>query len=453
MPSDTLRGRDLVQQVFGGAFYQQGRGFYSALELFAILRGELLVENIVGIEADFVLPDEGKATYLRPSHDYARRLLVSEDVVGDRVFGTAATAAAVKGLLRGLEAPVPGRLRPPDKWQLRHLFPYPPEAIHYDAVERRGKVSVERYQFRGAGGFAHKVLRCDGNKARLATTRAGLRNLLCDGHSAVGQLLKALAAHDEAKIASSAAELEIEETSAFTDDVEFRSLAPPDNEGLDGETRWTELLREGANRIIVRTGLTDFDRVESLLHWIPFCIAMHQLTMARRVLRVDESAPLVFDAGYRRGAVRTAARTHFAQATNAVRESLLLAAKARAPEILSGGAAWWKGPRSFFTTTLFAVGAANANAGQRHFELRPQLVQAVIRALVDVPISHDVFFRDVLAGGLRIVCDTTGAEMLSSVVLDRRDLKSNGDALVARIDEVGMLRALSDATLMVGVYE
>jgi hypothetical protein len=102
---------------------------------------------------------------------------------------------------------------------------------------------------------------------------------------------------------------------------------------------------------------------------------------------------------------------------------------------------------------LFAVGAANANAGQRHFELRPQLVQTIIRALVNVPVAHEVFTREVLGERLGIVCDTGGADMLSDVVLDRRDLKSNGQALVSRIDEVGMLRALSDATLMVGVHE
>ena len=452
MVSKGRRGADLVQEVFGGAFYQQGRGFYSALELFAIIRGEVLLEGIRGREPAIVLPEQGAAYYLRPSHDHARRLLVAEAEVVPRVFGTVATSNAVKSLLRGLEAPVPGRLRAPDKWQLRHLFPYPPEAIHYDAVERRGKVSVERYQFRGAGGFAHKVFRCDENLVRLAATRDGFRRLLRDGDSAVGQLLKALAAHDSVRPPLSAVDLE--KSPAFKDDVELRSF-PPADDGKQSpyETRWTELMREGAHRLLTRDRLTDFDRVESLMHWIPFCAAMHQLTMARRVLRQDEDAAMVFDAGYRRGAVRKAARSNFGEATSAVRASLLEAAQINPPEALGAGTAWWKGPRSFFTTTLFAVGAANANSGQRHFELRPQLVQAVIRALVDVPVSHEVFTRDVLGGRLRIVCDEAGADMLSNETLDRRDLKSNGQALIARIDEVGMLRALSDATRMVGVHE
>ena len=453
MVSKAERGRDIVQQVFGGALYQQGRGFYSSLELFAILRGEVLLSELLGAarSSECVLPPEGPARYLRPSHDHARRLLVADGEVVPGVFGTPETRDAVKGLLRGLEAPVPGRRRAPDKWQYRHLFPYPAEAIHYDAVERRGKVLVERYAFRGAGGFAHTVLRCDRNTPRLAETRAELCRLLSDSGSAVGQLLHALSAHDEQRPASNIQELEA--SPAFEDAVELKSFTAETSDPEAFETRWSELLREGTHRLLTREHLTDFDRIESLLHWVPFCIAMHQLEMARRVLDRSEHSALVFDAGYRRSPIRSAARSHFGQAMNAIRESLLATARNHAPEVLSGGAAWWKGPRSFFATTLFAVGASNANTGQRHFELRPQLIQTVIRALVDVPLPHDVFAREVLGERLGIVCDTAGADMLSDVVLDRRDLKTNGQSLVSRIDEVGMLRALSDATLMVGLHE
>jgi len=453
MVTKAERGRDVVQKVFGGALYQQGRGFYSGLELFAILRGEVMLEKVRGAtgEVDFVLPSEGPARYLRPSHDHARRLLVSDGNVVPGVFGTDDTRNAVKGLLRGLEVPVPGRRRAPDKWQLRHFFPYPAEAIHYDAVERRGRVNVERYQFRGAGGFAHKVLRTDADDQRLDETRAALRTLLSDRGSAVGQLLHALAVRDERPAPSK--EEELGKSPPFVDDVELKSLGADAAASKAFETRWTELLREGAHRLLTRNGLTDFDRIESILHWVPFCVAMHQLQMSRRELGRNEHAAIVFDADHRRTRLRTAARSHFGQATNAIRESLLQRARIMAPEILSAGPAWWKGPRSFFTTTLYAVGASNANSGQRHFELRPQLIQTVVRALVVVPLPHDVFARKVLGERLGMVCDTAGADMLPEGLLDRRDLKSNGQALVNRIDEVGMLRALSDATLMVGLHE
>jgi len=458
MPPGADRGSEIVQQVFGGALYQQGRGFYSGLELFAILRGEVLLASLEGSgtsAVERVLPLEGPARYLRPSHDHARRLLVSDEDVISGVFGTKETRDAVRGLLRGLEAPVPGRRRSPDKWQLRHLFPYPAEAIHYDAVDRRKKVSVERYQFRGAGGFAHRVLRTDRDLTRLADTRARFRVLLKDSGSSVGQLLHALARHDEVKPPTTIGALSTH--SPFEDEVESKSLGGVDDEGSRNrerfETRWTELLREGVHRILMRDELTDFDRVESLLHWVPFCIAMHQLAMARRTLGTPEDGTCVFDAGHRRGPIRSTARSHFGQATMGIKNSLLFTAKSIDPNLRPSGTAWWKGPRTFFTTTLFAVGASNANVGMRHFELRPQLIQTIVRALVDVPISHDVFARQILGEKLRIVCDTAGAEVLKDAKIDRRDLKSNGQALVARIDEVGMLRALSDATLMVGIHE
>ena len=451
MPTKAEKGRDLVQRVFGGAFYQQGRGFYSGLELFAILRGELLLEKLLGEGTELVLPRDGVARYLRPTHDHARRLLVSDSEVVPGVFNTPETREAVQSLLRGLEAPVPGRRRAPDKWQLRHLYPYPAEAIHYDAVERRGKVSVERYQFRGAGGFAHKVLRSDDDLARLSETRAAFRGLLEDSESAVGQLLNAISVHDDQRPAARLEDLV--SSPAFEDEVERRSFSPLGAElATLPDSRWTVLLREGTHRLLTRDELTGFDRIESLLHWVPFCIAMHQLAMALRLLGKDENRPIVFDAGFKSGPVRAAARSHFGQATSTIRESLQHEARHTAPEVLSSGAAWWKGPRSFFTTTLFAVGASNANTGQRHFELRPQLIQTIVRALVDVPVPHEVFTRELLGERLSVVCDPSGADMISDVVLDRRDLKSNGQALVARIDEIGMLRALSDATRMVGIH-
>lgn len=126
MTSLAARGRDLVQATFGGALYQQGRGFYSALELLAILRGEVLLEKLeedLGPSEERLLPASGSASYLRPGHDHARRLLVADDDVVEGVFANSDTRGAVSALLRGIEAPVPGRRQTPDKWQLRHFYP------------------------------------------------------------------------------------------------------------------------------------------------------------------------------------------------------------------------------------------------------------------------------------------------------------------------------------------
>jgi hypothetical protein len=459
MVSNAQRGRDLVRATFGGALYQQGRGFYSALELFAILRGSVLLEEqeaALGGSAVRVLPMEGDVRYLRPSHDHARRVLVTGDEIVGNVFDSEAARSAVRALLRGVEAPVPGRRREAEKMQLRHFYPYPAEAIHYDAVERRGRVNVERYQFRGAGGLAHKALRTDPDQCRLDETRARVRELFSNSGSAIGRLLAALAEHDEVPAVGEPHPVSVDELSAraFVDDVEAKSLEPV-NDGVSPDaTDWLHLLREGVHSLLTRNNLSDFDRIDGLMHWTPWCVAMHQLAMARRTLGTDERAPIVIDAGRRASQVRALARSHLGDATACIKDSLHAAARAAdLPELLRGSSSWWSGSRSFFTTTLFAVGALNANTGKRHFVLRPQLLQTIVHALVREPISIDQFAVEILSERLRIVCDRYGAARLGVDELSGRDLQTNSEHLIGRLDEVGLLRSYSDSTLMVGVHE
>lgn len=450
--SRAEQGRDVVQRTFGGALYQQGRGFYSALELLAILRGELLLEAEEK-SSNRLLPQAGAAQYLRPGHDHARRLLVADSDVVPGVFAGTETREAVRALLRGLEAPVPGRQRLPDKWQLRHFYPYPAEAIHYDAVERGKKVSVERYLFRGAGGLAHKILRKDPNEKRLEETRSEFRRLLADSGSAVGQLLKALAKHDQVPVKDDEGH-----ALAFEDKVEEKSVSalqqPPNPPEYAHATPWMELLREGVHRLLVRPGISDFDRIEGVMHWVPWTVAMHQLTMARRMIGTDELAPIVFDVGYASSPVRSLARKHLGDATAAIKQSLHKGALAAGlPELLRGSASWWTGPRSFFSTTMYAVGALNSNAGKRHFELRPQLLQTIVHALVDEPVSLARFTGEILGQRLRVICDRESADQFEFSEVEGRHLQTNGSHLAGRLDEVGMVRAFSDSTRMVGVHE
>lgn len=463
MTNRAERGRDLVQKTFGGALYQQGRGFYPALEFLAIVRGELLLERAehrLGLSTIRVLPQIEPAVYLRPSHDYARRLLATEGDSHPSVFAGPATREAIKSLLRGMEASVPGRRRTPDKWQLRHFFPYPPEAIHYDAVERRKTVSVERYQFRGAGGLAHKILRTDPDAKRLAEIRASFRKLVGDSGTAVGKLLNVLAKNDAAPcVAASdyASQDELGEA-VFRDDVEEKSLQTFQKSASDSEhddpTRWMHLLRSGVHRILIRPSLSDFERIDGLMHWIPWCIAQHQLAMARRRVGIDESAPIVFDAGRSTSPVRAVARKHLGEATATIKESLLSAAsKMELQDLCKGNPSWWSGPRTFYTTTLYAVGAMNAHTGHRHYELRPQFLQATVHALVDEPLPLEQFTGEILGEQLRIVCDRESASRVAFSEIDGRHLHTNGEDLASRLDEVGLLRAFSDSTRMVGVQE
>jgi hypothetical protein len=463
MSSRTERGRDVVQRTFGGALYQQGRGFYSALEFLAIVRGEVLLEQVekdLGEQAVRVLPGCEPVIYLRSGHDHARRLLVADSEVVPGVFAGIETREAVKALLRGIEAQVPGRRRTPDKWQLRHFYPYPAEAIHYDAVERGKKISVERYQFRGAGGLAHKILRTDPDSNRLKEVRSRFRQLLGDSGTAVGRLLTVLSKYDKAPVLSpsESRSLTAVRGSAFEDEVEEKSLCAWD-EGCTGATqekptRWMDMLRSGVHTILHRKELSDFERIDDLMHWIPWCVAQHQLAMARRRLGLDEDAPIVFDAGHKASPVRAIARKHLGEATAVIKESLLRGAEELGlPELCRGNSSWWTGPRTFYTTTLYAVGAMNAHTGQRHFELRPQFLQAAIHALVDHPLPLEQFTGEVMGERLRIICDRESASRVAPVDLDRRQLQTNGEYLVGRLDELGLLKAFSDSTRIVGIQE
>lgn len=448
MTSRKEQGAATVQRVFGGALYQQGRGYYSALELFAILRGSVLLEHAQAEGGPVrVLPTPPQATqFLRPSHDFARRLLVGDlGHEGHPKLRGEATEATLRALLRGLECPVPGTRKPASSWKSRHFFPFPAEMAHYDAVMRGKGVSVERYIFRGGGGLAHKILRTDPVPERLARTRTALRGLMADSKSAVGRIGAALRRLDGVPAIPPEG---VEPAShAFTDNVEGRSWSSG-----TAETRWFESLRAGFDRVLQRQGLTEFQRVEVLMHLVPFCLAMHQLAMARRRLELDEDGPLVLDAGDGPGPVRELARQHFSRASTQITDALLTEAEELGyADLLSGSANWRKGPRSFFATTLFAVGALNAHTGRRFLAVRPALLECLVAAFIDGQVPFAEFTRDVLQGRLGLVTDHGASQAAGDIDLDRADLDQNGEHLARRLRSLGLLIEYSDATRMVGL--
>jgi hypothetical protein len=446
-------GKEAVQHAFGGALYQQGRGYYTALELFAIVRGSVLLEQKareLGGSTTFVLPPETQKTvFLRPSHDFARRLMAGDTAVSSnlKVKGEA-TERTLRALLRGLENPIPGARKPPSNWGSRHFFPFPAELAHYDAVYRRGKVSTETYIFRGGGGLAHKILRTDPDPSRLERTRAALRELMSDTHSAVGRIAAALQALDEVPyLKEQPTDLTHLERLAFPDNIEWASWT-----ATREPTRWFELLREGVDRVLTREDLTDFHRVEVLMHLVPFCLCMHQLAMSRRALERDENRHLVLDAGHGAGAVRELARHHFNQSTSAISAALEKTARDLGhSELLAGSTTWRTGPRSFFTTTCYAVGIANASSGRRFFAVRPAFLKMVTAAFVDGQVPLQTFTRDVLYRKFGLMTDHAAAVAGDDYHLDRADLDANREALAKRLAGLGLLQEYSDATQMVGL--
>ncbi len=445
-------GKQTVRRAFGGALYQQGRGYYTALELFAILRGSVLLERAEsqkgGSRVRVLPPPTEKTLFLRPSHDFARRLMAGDKAVTDnpKVKGET-TERTLRALIRGLENPIPGARKPPGNWGSRHLFPFPAQLVHYDAVSRKKRVSTETYIFRGGGGLAHKILRTDPDSARLDRTRTALRRLMSDTDSAVGKIGAALQALDEVPyLKGEPSDLGDIERQAFLDAIEWESWRTS-----DAETRWFELLREGVDRVLSRNELTDFHRVEVLMHLVPFCLCMHQLAMSRRALGKDEAQPLVLDAGHGPGAVRERARQHFNQCTGAISAALeKIAGDLGHTELLSGSPTWRTGPRSFFTTTCYAVGISNASTGRRFFAIRPAFLEMVTAGFVDGHVPLQTFTRDILFRKLGLMTDNAAATAGDDHHLDHSDLDANRDALAARLAGLGLLQEYSDATKMVG---
>jgi len=438
-------GEKAVKDIFGGALYQQGRGFYVALELFAITRG---LEEA----GEPLLPDWGYGSggggvtlrYRRRSHDFARRLLADPAELSPEQRGRLAPGAesTLRALLAGLTVPIPGMKAEPAWWN-RHFLPYVGELVHYDAVMRkRGarSVSIERYTYRGGGSLAYLLLAADPDAGRVRTVREGLRSLVASSDSQLARL-----ARDFAR---------------FDSEPQDKATPPPFEDEVAQqtrviETRWAEMLRAGVEAIVSRAGVVSSRRVDALMHFVPLCIAMHELECADRELGHEARRMLVFDTGVGTSAVRRLAREDLAAAVGAIYEALgSVARRSGSEELLRDSQSWRDGPRSFFTTTLGTVGALNALVGQRHFKLSPPLVEALVLALVRDEVTFDRFLEEELFGRLGFVVDGRSADRAGRAGdLDRAVFDRNADGLESTLQDLGLLRKYSDATRMVSTRE
>lgn len=436
------RGADVVHELFGANFQEQGRGFYVALELLAIIRGasELALEDVLS-------PDVEVVRYWRSSHDLARRIATSTTVpdaeLSPAVQGTT-TLETLHALLSSLVVDVPGRRRSP-KWFAAHLYPFVGELVHYDAVERNRRPSIERYVFRDAGGFAHHVLRTDPDHVRRARVRDGLLLLVHDSGTALGRVASALKSHDSAD----------RPPEPFTDTSEAAT------EPRDEASPWPATLRAGVDRIVRRTQTPRAKRVEQLLHWVPYCVARHQLHLARRQLGLE---PGVFplDATAEANPLRTRSqlaldefRWNIVAALTSVAQSHQNAAdedeRSLWDRYTQGNAPFTNSPRAFFTETLAAVGALNATGGRRHFTFKVPMLEALVAALIEP--SNEVEFDDfcsLLADDLQLIVDQRAARAIGLTVdIDEGVFRTNALAFRQRLAAAGLLTHYSDATSLV----
>lgn len=436
-----VRGERVVKAVFGGSLYQQGRGFYVPLELLAILRGSWLLEQQSADAVIRVLPPvTQRATFLRPTHDFARRLMSGwfdrESKTSSERHLQKDAAETLRALLIGLHAPVPGRRSEPADWRKWHLYPYPPDFIHYDALRRGSRISIERDSYRGGGGLAHRILREDRDDSRLAETREAFRQLLTDSKSPLAALARALHEKDNARG---------DALRAWEDTVEWESVVL--------YSPWVEQLREGVHRIVTRPKIPDFKRIEALMYWVPYCLVRHQQSLAYNRLTGNSGMRMtVFDCQSENNPIRERARRDFIESSQAVPEALKLEAEDQGRyELLEGGQGWLTSPRTFFTTTAFAVGAANAPSGIRWFTLKPELAEAIVLAKVETPVPFEKFCTTVLFDALGMVVDRQSAQRSGIFYIDQSTFERNSEALAETLHDMGLLERYSDMTRMVGV--
>lgn len=431
--SAKYKGAQTVREVFGGLLAQQGRGFYVALELLAIIWGmERARQRPLDEHGD------GKIRYVRRTHDYARRVLSEAERLTDqeREWLGPGAEPVLRALLQGLLVPIPGQ-RATIKLPTCHFFPYVGELVHYDAVWRRDKVSLERNSYRGAGALAYRLLYDDPDLSRLATVRSGLLKLVSEDGGPLGTLAYELSQHDAAPGTAKDAELVFDDEDAG----ETRTLESP----------WVDVFRQGVANIVSRDDIARARRVDALVHWVPFCIAMHALARARISLGEDPAAPLVFECGVRRSPLKALAREHASKATATISRALERAAQESGDEQLTKESHGWRdAPKTFFTTTLGVVGALNAMTGSRHFCLSAQLLEAIVLATVPEDVDLDQFVSDVLHRRLHMVIDgDAAAESGLLARVDREEFKANRNALGATLRDLGLLREFSDMTKLV----
>ncbi|GAA5056984.1 hypothetical protein [Streptomyces similanensis] len=467
---------EVVLRLFGVNLEQQGRGFYVPLEMLAIARGVYLAHQEDPEKFAGLLDNGAGTAYKRTSHDLARRIATKTRIVeGDEELGKAVeldspeTMETLHALFSSLLVEIPGR-RSQTSWFGAHIYPFVGELIHYDAVERRVKQidakksakkrkqatkvavginapSIERYLFRDGGSWAYKVLRADPDPDRKEATRQGLCDLVQDSGTPLGNLAKALSAHDfdydEAPVEGSDTGIEL-----------YEDRSP-----------WPDLLREGTCNIVTRIATVPrAKRTESLMHWVPYCLARHQLHLARTKLGATNRESILLDFGNEATPLRRESQKNLAGFRNDIVNAINVQArvmigeseddedkKRRYGRFTKEGGTAVASPRAFFSETLAAVGALNATAGRRHFTMKPPMLEALVSATVaqDAEMEFDKFCTLLYEKYGLVMEDKVAAASPLAYEVDPSVLDHNGKAFREKLAAIGLLTQYSDATSMV----
>lgn len=469
---------EVVLRLFGVNLEEQGRGFYVPLEMLAIARGVYLANNEDSEQFPGLLDDTtATVTYRRTTHDLARRIATGTAIVeGNEELGKAVeleapeTIETLRALFSSLLVQVPGRRTQPS-WFGVHIYPFVGELVHYDAADRRinksdkssrsaktraqaelvaagvNAPSIERYRFRDGGTWAYKVLRSDPDLARKDATRRGLAELVRDSGTPLGSLAKALSAHD----------FDYDEAPYVDDSIKGIELH-------ETFSPWPRFLREGVRNIVCRDNVPRAKRTESLMHWVPYCLARHQLHLARRKVEGAGPESIFLDFGSEATPLRRQSqkdlldfRNDIVNAINAQAQEMIAESgedeetKRRYERFTRENGVAVTSPRGFFTETLAAVGALNATGGRRHFTMKPPMLEALASAAIPQGVEMEFGkFCALLYEKYRLVVeDKVAAGDPVAYDVDPSVLKHNGKSFRDRLTAIGLLTQYSDATSMV----
>jgi hypothetical protein len=436
---------EVVWAAYGVPISPQGQGFHPALELLALAAGVIAVDQSKG---PLPKPDGGPIRILRPALALARILASSSDDPLLQNFRTRLIGETCEetlhAILKGLLVPMPNRRKVP-LWWSSHFYPYAGELVHYDVAVRRGKLNSERVYYRGTGGLAFRLLRSDPEPGRHAAVSAAIADLVRPGGAgALGSVISALSKMDDLLPWTDSGRPD----QPFSEQTEMR-IGEPDNIESYECLNWTRHLRDGVHKIGTRK-LTRSRRMDALIRWVPFCIAMMLLERCDKQNGGNGTSILPIDLLDRPTSLRQASHKCLQTAIATIRSS---ADRSGSNSGVVGHRREGDDAQKWFTGTLGMIGALNAMTGRRYFTFNLELLEAIVLATIDGQEEPIDIFCARLHKQLGLVVDAEAAENSHGLLerADHRFFDECREVLCTRLLQLGMLVSYSDSTQMVRI--
>lgn len=421
-----IKTPDVSRRLFGGILDYDGAGYYPGLEL---------LNFVYSIDGDILHPGESAVKLHRRTHNFARQLVWDENFAENpqrrNVLFDEDSEDAIRRLLECLQVDIPNMSKSAPSWERAHFFPYTPSLIHWDA--RRGRagsnrIGIERRYLRGAGAFAHHVLRMDPDKTRHARCRDGFIKLFPERQTALERLTKVLLD----KGAS--------DTTPYTDEIEAQSEVRNDHHD--------DFYRNGVANILEHAELSVVARVRALMNFTAFWLLLIQHARASAHLGKQPSF-IVADCGATHPQLRRVSQRCFKDLQQVIVDASLDEAGTEEQWAKQGR----NRIRGFFWATAATIGLLNSWSGRRHFTLGINILETLAltatRGSEEIPFEQ--FIDEWLYEQCSIVVGRRAAERAGLLAsLDASIFEDNEARLAVQMKAAGLLTEYSDATQMIG---